>query len=97
MRIAKYPRSLKENMDETTAFFDIIPVVWNRGAGAVFFACDFLICKKDTRKAQKLLLMTTNTPMTPIHTKKIIRFIITLKNYTYKSENTLITPLHIKN
>ena len=34
--------------------------------------------------------------MTPLHTKKAITFIITLKKYTYKSENTFITPFHTK-
>ena len=34
--------------------------------------------------------------MTPLHTKKTITFIITLKKYTYKSENTFITPFHTK-
>ena len=34
--------------------------------------------------------------MNPFNTKKIITFIITLKKYTYKSENTLITPYHTK-
>ena len=35
--------------------------------------------------------------MNPFHTKKIIKLKITLKKYTYKSENILITPFHTKN
>ena len=34
--------------------------------------------------------------MIPFHAKKIITLKITLKKYTYKSENTLITPFHTK-
>ena len=34
--------------------------------------------------------------MIPFHTKKIITLKITLKKYTYKSENNFITPFHTK-
>ena len=33
----------------------------------------------------------------PLHAKKLITSLITLKKYTYKSENTLMTPFHSNN
>ena len=41
-----------------------------QGNLAQFFACDFLIYKKDTRKAKKVLPILTNIAKTPFHTKK---------------------------
>ena len=35
--------------------------------------------------------------MTPLHTKKIITFKITLKKYTYKPENALMILFNTKN
>ena len=61
-----------------------------------FVACDFLIHKKDTYKSQKLLLIPTNISMTPFILKN--NYIkITLKKYTYKSENILTIPFYTKN
>ena len=63
---------------------------------AQLFTCDFLIYKKDTRKPQTFLPIPPKHPHDPSSYYKIITFVITLKKYTYKSENTLTTPFNTK-
>ena len=58
--------------------------------------CDFLIYKKGYPEILKNFIYTPKHHHDPFHIKKIITFKITLKKYTYKSEDTLTTPFHTK-
>ena len=50
---------------------------------------------KETRK--EFLFIPPKYYHNPLNAKKLITFLITLKKYTYKSENTLMAPFHSNN
>ena len=64
---------------------------------AQFFACDFQIHKKAYPQIQNFFTYTPKHYHDPLHNKKDNYIKITLKKYTYRPENTLMTPFHTYN
>ena len=70
-------------------------VVWNKVTWCNFLLATFKSIKRIPANAPKFYSYAQTSPW-PLLTLKIIKFIMTIKNYAYKSENTLIT-LHTNN
>ena len=49
---------------------------------------------KEKETTKKFLFIPPKYYHNALHTKKLITFLITLKKYIYKSENTFMTPFH---